>query len=210
MEKANILLKILNAFGKIFGVLTVPLVLINIVGIIVAGIWLAILGKWKLIGGGIAASFISGYGLGMAMMPGLLFVMPAAVFFEKGQRLVAHFFGALSQLYTIVILTVWCMGVLYSFVKQADSSSIVPILLWSYGVAMAPISWLAQKERDNEYTTISTFFAQVAYILVILAILFIKVSLLDVTILFVIVMFVSWIVEYLLALAITLERDKQD
>lgn len=74
-------------------------------------------------------------------------------------------------------------------------------MLWSYGVAVGPIAWLAQKdlESGNEYGMISTFFAQVAYLLVILAILFMEVSLFDVTVLFGIVMIVALVIQVRIA-----------
>ena len=191
----------MNAFAKLATVLSAPLGIINMFGGIVAGIWLAILGEWGLIGYGIAALFISGIGLGIAMMPGMLFLAPAAALREEGNKAGFYFFGFLGALYTIAVLTVWCVAVLYFFVKQANADSIIPVLLWSYGVATGSIAWMAQKEMQggNEYSMISTFFAQAAYILVILAILLFRVSLLDVTVLFGAVMFVGLIIQFRIA-----------
>ena len=66
----------MNAFANLATVLAVPLGLINMLGGIVSGIWLAILGEWGIIGYGIAALFVSGIGLGLAMVPGLLLAAP--------------------------------------------------------------------------------------------------------------------------------------
>ena len=38
---------------KIIDILSVPIIILNIAGSIVGGIWLAILGEWKLIGTGV-------------------------------------------------------------------------------------------------------------------------------------------------------------
>ncbi len=82
----------MNAFAKLATVLSAPLGIINMFGGIVAGIWLAILGEWGLIGYGIAALFISGIGLGIAMMPGMLFLAPAAALREEGNKAGFYFF----------------------------------------------------------------------------------------------------------------------
>lgn len=194
---------------KLIAVLSIPLGLINTFGGIGAGIWLAILGEWGIIGYGIAAIIVSGIGLGIAMMPGVLFALPAATLYEKGNRFGFYFFGFLSAFYTIAVITVWCIAVLYFFVKQANPDSLIPILLWSYGVATAPIAWLAQKEMQgggNQYSMISTFFAEVAYIIVILSILLFRVSLVDVLILFGIVMFFGLVLQFRMAIQIDSEE----
>ena len=193
----------METFTKFAAALSIPLALLNMLGGIVAGIWLAILGKWGIIGYGIAALFVSGFGLGIAMMPGLLFAAPAAALHEKGNKLGFRFFCFLGALYTVAVLTAWCIAVLYFFARQADSGSIIPILLWSYGVATGPIAWMAQKEAQGgggEEAMISTFFAQVAYVIVVLAVLFFRVSLVDVTILFGVIMVVGLIFQFRIAL----------
>ena len=84
----------MEAFARFLSVLAIPLGIINIFGGIISGIWLAILGKWGLIGYGLLAIIVSDMGLGIAMMPGLIFAAPAAVLIEKGnkrQKLVSAF-----------------------------------------------------------------------------------------------------------------------
>ena len=191
----------MNSCAKLVSILSVPLWLINIFGGIVSGIWLIILGQWGIIGFGIAALFVSGIGLGIALMPGILFSGPAAILHEKGNKFGFYFLGFLSALYTILVLTVWCILVLYFFVKHADISSIIPVLIWSYGVAIGPIAWMAQKEMQegNEFSMIATFFIQVAYLLSIIAILFFRVSLTDVIVFFGLIMLIGLIIQFKIA-----------
>jgi hypothetical protein len=192
----------MEAFAKVAAALAVPLGLLNLFGGITAGIWLAILSKWGIIGYGIAALFVSGIGLGIAMMPGLLVAAPAGICYEKGNKLGFYFFGFLGALYTVAVLTGWCIAVLYFFVSRADSNSIIPVLLWSYGVATGPIAWLAQKEAQGgggQGAMISTFFAQVAYVIVILTVLFLRVSLVDVIALFGAIMVIGLVFQFRIA-----------
>ena len=191
----------MEAFAKLLSVLVVPLGILNMFGGIISGIWLAILGEWGLIGYGILALFVSGMGLGLAMAPGLIFAAPAAAMLEKGNKVGWYFFGLLSTIYTVGILTAWCILVLVYYTKYADSNSIIPVLIWSYGIATGPIVWLAQKDLQsgNEYAMITTFFIEVAYILTILAILLVGVSLLNVLVLFGVVMSIGLIVQFSVA-----------
>lgn len=188
----------MNSFVKLVTGLSLPLSFINMFGGIFAGIWLATLGEWGLIGYGIAAFLVSGFGIGIAMMPGLLFVAPANALYEKGKKLGFCILGALSTLYTIAVLTIWCIAVLFFFLKQANADSTIPILIWSYGVATGPIVWLAQKEMQHgdEFAMIPTFFAQIAYLLVIIVIFLFRISLLDTTILFGAIMLIGFIFQF--------------
>ena len=121
---------------------------------------------------------------------------------EKGNNLGFYFFGFLGALYTVAVLTAWCIVVLYFFARQADSDSIIPILLWSYGVATGPIAWMTQKATQGgggEGAIICSFFAQVAYVIVILAVLFFGVSLMDVIVLFGAIMVIGIVFQFRIA-----------
>lgn len=191
----------MESFARALSVLAIPLGIINMFGGIVSGIWLAILGEWGLIGYGILALIVSGMVIGLAMMPGMIFAAPAAVMLEKGNKFGGYFFGFLSSLYTIGVLVAWCVLVLIYYTKQANHDSIIPVLIWSYGIATGPITWLAQKDLQggNEYAMVSTFFIQVAYLLTILGILFIGMSLLNVLVLFGVIMAIGLIVQFSMA-----------
>ncbi len=191
----------MKAFARLLSVLAVPLAIINMFGGIVSGIWLAILGEWSLIGYGLLALMVSGIAISLAIAPSLLFAVPAAAMFEKGHKIRGAFLGFLGTLYTVGILTAWCILVLVYYTKQANAESIIPVLIWSYGIATGPIVWLATKDLQsgNDYAMLTTFFIEIAYILTILGILFIGVSLLDVIILFGIIMFVGMVVQFSMA-----------
>ncbi|MCD6337046.1 MAG: hypothetical protein J7M01_02290 [Candidatus Marinimicrobia bacterium] len=160
--------KLQTGFLATLTALTVPIALLNLLGGIVSGIWLAILGEWGEIVRGIIFLVISGFAISFALMPGLLFAGPAAMAMERGKKILGVFFGSLSVLYTVALITVWCIWVFWLFVSSATESSLIPLLIWSYGVALGPWMWLAQKDQQgggNEFSTLTTFFAQAAYIL---------------------------------------------
>lgn len=143
--------------------LSFPIMLLNILGGIVSGIWLAILGEWHFIIVGIVGLFISQFILAFAMMPGLLFMMPAAKFAETKHSILMYFFALLGSIYMFGVITVWLVAVMHYFLHDANAKNVIPLLLWSYGFAIGPLSYMASKERD-ESSAFHVFFAALAYI----------------------------------------------
>lgn len=199
----------MKVFAKIISMFVIALGLINIFGGVISGIWLSILGEWAMIGYGLLALIISGMGISLALIPGLLFVAPAAVMLEKGNKVIGYLLGFLGSLYTITVLVGWCVLVLVFCMRQTNNESIIPILIWSYGIATGPIIWMAQKELQggNEYAMISTFFIQIAYLLTILGILFIGMSLLNVIVLFASIMLFGLIFQFSMAYLVEQPED---
>ncbi len=195
----------MNFLTKIMGLLSPPLMLLNMLGGIASGIWLAILGQWGIIGYGIAMLFIGVFALCLLMMPGLLLAAPAAMLAEKENKIGLYFFGFLSALYTVAVLTVWCVGIMYFFAQQANANSYIPTLIWSYGAATGPLTYMAQKEMQGgggEASLIATFFAQVAYIISAIIAIFLPVTIIDIVIIFGGIMVIGLIFQFRMAIAI--------
>lgn len=98
---------------------TIPLAFLNLLGGIVSGIWLAIIGQWGVIGLGIFFFIASTFGLSFVLIPALLLSAPAVYCSEKGKTFPMLCFITLSNLYVIVVITVWCCSILYMFAKGA-------------------------------------------------------------------------------------------
>ncbi len=161
--------KLQTGFVATLTALTIPIMILNLLGGIISGIWLVILGEWGEIVRGIIFIVVSGFAISFALMPSLLFAGPAAMAIERGKKILGIFLGSLSVLYTVALISVWCIWIMWLFVSSATDSSLIPLLIWSYGVALAPWMWLAQKDQQggggNEYSMFTIFFAQVSYIL---------------------------------------------
>jgi len=167
--------KIQNGFVATFTALAVPIMILNLLGGIISGIWLAILGEWGEIIRGILFMVVAGFAISIVLMPSLLFAAPAVMAIEKGKKLLGIFLGSLSVLYTIALMTIWCIWIMWLFVSSASEGSLIPLLIWSYGVALAPWMWLAQEDQQgggNEFSLFSIFFAQASYILGMILFLF--------------------------------------
>jgi hypothetical protein len=150
--------------------LMLPLMVLNTVGAVVSGIWLLILREWLLVGLGLAIGLLGNWLIGLAIMLGmLLFGTPGMALAQKNKKTVAMFFALLNALYVSALITTWCLGTLYLFVTVSKSSSIIPITLWAYGASTAPWAYLAYKDQQsggNEFSSMSIFFAQIAFVIV--------------------------------------------
>ena len=185
---------------EVLSVIAIPLGLFNLFGGIVVGIWLMVLGEWGIVGYGILFMVVSVPILTVAIIPGMLFMLPISAIHDKDSMVntvLGFICGCLYALYVTGVLVVWCVLVLFYYMEQANSQSIIPILIWSYNVANAPIVFLGDTELQsgNEYIKIFILFIQVAYILAILGILFLDISMQDIAILFAIMIPVGFVAK---------------
>jgi hypothetical protein len=154
--------------AALMGIFQLPIVLLNTVGFIVSAIWLLIIGEWRSVVAGIAMSFFAPFLLGLALLPALIFGAPAMFLARRGVTIGLYFFSFLGSLYTAVIITVWCVGVAIYFLENASSSAFWPTLVWSYGVATSPWTYMAQRE-DAIPAMLAAFFAQLAFLAMMVA-----------------------------------------
>jgi hypothetical protein len=169
----------MKALMGLISALSFPLMLLNGFGGIISGIWLAVIRDWRPLGLGIGFFLFSSLILGLALAPSLLLAAPAAYFAEKGKTLGVVCFGALSSLYVLTLITVWCCGVLFLFVRDAQATTFIPRLIWSYGVATGPWAYMASKDESDEGfgSTFAVFLAMLAYLVLMLLVAFFGISL---------------------------------
>lgn len=146
--------------------LTIPFAILNFFGVLGGAIWLAILGKWTLLGIGLASMFISATALGLVLMPGTLVSMLAMPFFGRRVWFLGFPFVLAGSVYTNAVVGVWCYLVTALFVKKAGDGAMFPALLWAYGVAIAPLSYMTAKggPEGGVGDVLVTFCAQIAMV----------------------------------------------
>lgn len=172
-----------NPISTVVIAVMAPLMLLNALGAIVAVVWLAILGEWGLIGYGILALMIALYPLSLALAPGIIIALPGMALFAKGRYVIGSLFVILSGLYSYSVITAWCILTIYFFTNQMTDPS-VPKLLWAYGVATGPLVYMVNKEDDPNRSGIAVFSAQIAFVITMIAILFVGLSLNEIILLF--------------------------
>jgi hypothetical protein len=188
--------KIGSIVDALFSIILLPL---NVLGAIVSGVWLAILGEWAILLQGFLFMLFSGMLISFALIPSLLLGGPALIFLERGKRWIAMFFGSLSLIYVVALITIWCMWILDLFVGSVTTTtSIIPLLIWSYGVALGPWIWLAQKEQQqpggNEYSLFTTFMAEISY-LTAMIMFFLKINYQFIVVTFALIMLVGMSIQ---------------
>jgi len=156
----------LDTLKGLVALLMIPLFVLNALGGVVAAIWLAILGEWGTIGIGLAVLVVGPFAIGLLLLPQMLFAGIGS--FWQSSRSAMLITMILSNIYTSVLLGFCCLYVLAFFVSNATSASLTPSLLWAYAVGTGPWAYLLSKEPDSSVgSTIATFFADLAFLVVI-------------------------------------------
>ena len=180
-------------FNRIIEILGLPIILLNMVGGIAGGIWLAVLGEWWLIGIGILLLFTSHWILSILMIPSLPIAVIAMHFYEK-KNFLGHVFGFISQLYTNILIVATCVFAFFvcsSFYTGDIGVGYIPYLLWSWGMALGPWQFFASKEPDNEFSAITLFSASVFYFLFLISIFISPLLVLTIIIIFGVVQLIA-------------------
>lgn len=157
----------MKALGALLAALMVPLMLLNLLGGIVAGIWLAILGQWGAIFLGLAIAFAGAFLVSLLLLPGIGLAGLGLVAFERGNKLIGGFLLILSSPWTPLVILVWEVSIFIVFGRRITSSNLaIPMWLWSYGAATGVWSFLASKEPegDRDMASFGAFAAQIAYL----------------------------------------------
>jgi hypothetical protein len=171
----------MRALVTLMTALSLPIGILNLFGGITAGIWLAILGEWKVIGVGLLLLVSSHFLLAFILMPGLIFAAPAVKAFESGRTTIGALVVSLAVVYTTVVVIVWSYLMLRYFYARVSESSEIPLLLWSYGAATGPWAFMASKDQQgqdggNPNSMFAVFFLSLGYICCMLALIFGDVS----------------------------------
>ena len=164
--------------GAIVTALVIPLVILNLLGGIGSGIWLAILGEWSPIWKGIAATIAGPFIFSLCMLPNLLLLAAAVYFYEKRFSPGYWFLTFVGSVYTYGLVTVWCVACLFLFLRHATPLTFLPLLIWSYGVGTGPWTYMAQKEQSQSGYNLA-FFAQIGYVVLMLMVLFFQITIID-------------------------------
>jgi len=160
-----------------FFILTLALSMgiLNLFGSITAGIWLAILGEWKVIAVGLLIGVLSLGLITFALMPGTIGAKLAVKAIVSERRALGVFVVSLSWIYATAVVVVWSYWILRYFYGHASGSSQIPLLLWSYGTAAGPWMYMASRipeEAESPHPVIAVFFHCLGYLCCMLALIF--------------------------------------
>lgn len=151
--------------------LSIPLMLLNMFGGIISGIWLMILGRWSEFGLGIVILFSGALLLGLVLTPGML-AQGAALMLIQGKRTLSG--AALSFvgcLWIYLVMYVWCATTFVTMVSGAGDD-VIPLTLWGYANAVGPWAYMASKDREATGSAVAVFAAQVGTVAMMVGLLF--------------------------------------
>lgn len=136
--------------GALTAIVAVPMFILNSLAGIVGGIWLILLGDWKLVIAGFVVAVAAPFWASLLIMPGLIFTIPAVAAMEKGHTMSGTILASLSGLWTYGVVTGWCLVAFwYVSVHRHGGEPILPFLLFAYAVATAPWALLARKDAQS-------------------------------------------------------------
>jgi len=96
-----------KALAGLFSLLVIPFMLLNGLGGIVAGIWLAILGEWKTIFLGIALTLASKYIVSVLMIPSMAIAAPGVSAMDRGHKALGWLLLIAQVPWLYVIIIAW-------------------------------------------------------------------------------------------------------
>src|SRR5713101_8100625 len=98
--------------------LLVPITVLNVVGGLVSGIWLALLGKWGAIGIGLLMTILMPFVYAILMLPAFGISLLAMKLQERGLKLPAMFLVFPVAVYGDALITVWVAFVFVRFMYE--------------------------------------------------------------------------------------------
>lgn len=201
-------LKFMNFLTEASALIMLPLMLLNTFGGIIAGIWLAILGEWGTIGTGLVLAIGGPFFLSIPLGLSMLVLVPMLQFLEKIKNPILQApFAAIGASVTLAVMVAWCYLCMFLLLEDATSSSIFPLLLWTYGAVTGPFVYMAQKDQQagggNEYSLLALFFYQIGFIINMVIIGFFDFDIEETLPVFVGVMAVAMLVQVIVMIAQT-------
>ena len=160
--------------------LSLPVLFINSFGGIIAFVWLIFDSEWTLIIQGIVAFFVSSFIIAIAFLPAFGVALIGMFFYKMKIKILAYPIFYISALLNIAVISVWTLFVFNAaFMNSSPETSLIPITLWAYGVAVGPIQYMASKEgSENVGAQLLTTFSALGSLWMVFAISFLGYELL--------------------------------
>lgn len=154
--------------SKIISTISVPIFLLNFFGEIVGGIWLIILGQWKLVLGAFLFSMFVPWAFSIVtliQMPMLALVLFLQKRNLKSFYIITSFINIFLGHFIIILYVFFVLGEALN-ISANTGLNIYAILLFGYGIATGPFSYMASREDPDSYASIfGVFIAQISYII---------------------------------------------
>ena len=135
--------------GAIISLVSLPLMILNMFGGIISGIWLMILGHWSQFGLGIFILLAGSFLLGLVIMPSIPLELGGVALMSKGKPILATPLLLAANAWIFFVIYLWC-GTVFSIMVSGANGHIVPSALWGYASAVGPWAYMASKGGNKE------------------------------------------------------------
>jgi hypothetical protein len=141
--------------------LILPLFLLNFAGL-VGGVWLLLLGQWKIVVAYSLGSLLAAFSFGFFLLPSAGLSALSAMVLRRGWRFPAWILASANIIYCALLIATWCFGMFSEIASLGESGPLLPYLLFGYGVTVGPWTYLATK--DTEGSMLIVFFAVIGVV----------------------------------------------
>jgi hypothetical protein len=139
----------MKVFTAIITAVSIPIFALNALGGVVSGIWLLCIGQWKLVVYGLLAGISATWLLSLAMMPAMGLILLGSKLAEKGKLSAFLALVSMASLWQYVIASIWCVAVFLAIAEHSTDKTVIPRIIWAYGVAIAPWAYMARGEDQG-------------------------------------------------------------
>jgi len=150
-------------------IVSVPLIVLNLLGGIISFIWLAILGEWSTILYGSLYIIFGSWLVGIFLIPGMIFMIPI-VFFEKKKNTAGLAISGFMNLFYVFAVIAGSSYLIYlNITDNLTNVHLLPLLIWSYSVAISPWTYMASKEERSstgfDGTLVTLYFTEIGLVI---------------------------------------------
>lgn len=157
-----------------------PFMILNMIGGVIALIWLVILGQWATIFLGVAILLAGALIVSLLLLPAIGLAAVGLAALNRGNKWAGWFSLLLACPWTYIVIIIWEVAVFIVFEVRSTSENGIPARLWSYAVATGVWSYLASREwrgGDGDGAAAAVFGAQVAYIVFAICLFWLRIPL---------------------------------
>ncbi len=157
-----------DAFSIVLSTISIPIIFLNFFGGLVSGIWLLILGQWKLVIAAFVFSLFVPWAYSIVTIVQMPMMALIVYFQKKSWKIPYLIIGFINILIGHVIILFYVFFILDKAIAISLSRdlNIFVLLLFGYGIATGPFSYMASKEGpDASASVLSVFVAQISYLI---------------------------------------------
>lgn len=157
-----------DVFSKVISAISIPILFLNFFGGIISGIWLLFLGQWKLVIGALFFTIFVTWAYSIVAIVQMPLLALLAYAQEKNKKTLCLVSGFITILISHAIILFYVFFVLNKaiLISASKDLNIFALLLFGYGVATSPLSYMASKGGPDAFgALLGVFVAQISYLL---------------------------------------------